>query len=221
MLMANKKPLSADRFKQICAEVAEHQGIDSDSELCQHIATLRLVREQQTMAAIAGRHVNPEHLLRLDEAMRQYLPPPKKPMAITVKFVGGQDEAPSDTAAVDGLVACRRCRWVPFDKDRVTRCYRCGWTHGADTAAPWSPVIEPAASYATINDRGHMTPASAPAGTPSPQNVVSIDDQRAQRSAELRDEALRNNHHALKRNQPSNYSPNIGAPYLGNDNRSV
>jgi hypothetical protein len=48
-----------DRFKQLCAEVAEQQGCDPSHEVCQHIATLRLARENLTARLIEGAAINP------------------------------------------------------------------------------------------------------------------------------------------------------------------
>jgi hypothetical protein len=163
--MVSKKPLSADRFKQICAEVAEHQGIAPDSELCAHIATLRLVREQQTASAIAGRHVNPEHLLKLDEALKQYLPPPKKPTLLTVKFVAG-------------------------DPPKITMCPHCGTEFEAEhpeNVLNNRPTLRRMLEAIAARD-GHtakLAPAPEPtATTPAPANQTPAPRTRADEEAE-------------------------------------
>jgi hypothetical protein len=116
--------------------------------------------------------------LKLDEALRQYLPPPKKPLALRVTFVGGQDDAPPGAAAVDGVQKCRHCGFEPKDHERWPRCPHCGWKTGADMLTmQWR---EPAMACAAPSP----SPENAPAGSPRTANVIPLDAE--QRAAELR-----------------------------------
>jgi len=74
--MARHKPVddAADRLKQIRKEVAADLKVAVDSELCKHVSTLRLMRQNMQAKLLLGEHVNPDHLLSLDTAMRAYLP---------------------------------------------------------------------------------------------------------------------------------------------------
>jgi hypothetical protein len=80
-------------------------------------------------------------LIRLHDAMAEIkkLVPPK-PISVTLTIVRPTDAAPPRSASVGGLRACRRCGWVPPNKDRVVRCYRCNWRRGDDTSAPLKPI---------------------------------------------------------------------------------
>jgi hypothetical protein len=138
---------------------------------------------------------------------------PKPGLAIRVTYVDGADTAPPDSAAVDGLIECRRCHWRPFDRDRVERCYRCGWRHGDDVSAPWQPVIATADTSKGISPG---SPENLSTSSPAPGNVVPLDGKRA---AELRAAARVSN--GVDPGPPRNVSPCIGTPFSGGDNRSV
>src|SRR5262249_29092988 len=80
------------------AEVAEKQGCAATDEIALHIATLRLARENLTARLIAGATINPDHLLRLDEAIKPYLPA-AKPTQVKIHIVEG----------VQGRYECLHC----------------------------------------------------------------------------------------------------------------
>jgi hypothetical protein len=190
-----KRRANAENYKalhtQLLEDTAKLIGHPPDALVTRFVALARLKMQAIEVQLIAGNH----HAATAAEidVLRQQLEPymPKAQSNVRVTFVGGKDIASDNDAAVDGLIECRRCHWKPFNRDRVTRCYRCGWAHGADTNASWTPVIEPAATYATINDRGHVTPA--PAGNVAPLKQQpqqhpddELEDKRRARIADLR-----------------------------------
>jgi len=77
---------NAARFKAIAKEVAHDLHVDPDSELCQHVSTLRLLREGLLVRAMRSERVDPDDLLKLDAALKNYLPQ-GKPATINVNFV--------------------------------------------------------------------------------------------------------------------------------------
>jgi hypothetical protein len=79
---------SVNRYKAILSEVATDLEIEADSELCKHVAALRLMRENIQARLLRGERVDPDDLLKIDAALKQYLPERKAPQ-ITVRFVEG------------------------------------------------------------------------------------------------------------------------------------
>src|SRR5262249_14000047 len=77
---------SAARFKAIAKEVARDLEAEPDSEIVQHVATMRLLREGLLARAIRSERVDPDDMLKLDAALKSYLPQGKPP-TITVNFV--------------------------------------------------------------------------------------------------------------------------------------
>jgi len=64
----------AARYQQLVDEAAKQLKCGPDSELAQHVGTLRLARETFAERLISGKEVNPADLVRLDDCLRQYLP---------------------------------------------------------------------------------------------------------------------------------------------------
>jgi hypothetical protein len=64
----------ARRYRELAKQAAKQFGCKPSSERAKHVATLRLARETFADRLVAGRDVNPEHLLKLDDALKQYLP---------------------------------------------------------------------------------------------------------------------------------------------------
>jgi predicted RNA-binding Zn ribbon-like protein len=76
---------NAARYKAILAEVAQQLETEPGSELCKHVAMLRMVRDNMTSAAIRGERVAVADVRELDAALKAYLPeretlqlPPRK-----------------------------------------------------------------------------------------------------------------------------------------------
>jgi hypothetical protein len=89
---------SVNRYKAILKEVAADLEVEPDSELCTHVSTLRLMRENIQARLLRGERVDPDDVLKLDQALRQYLPERKAP-SISVSFVEG----------VVGIYKCQHC----------------------------------------------------------------------------------------------------------------
>jgi len=64
----------AARYQELVEQAAKQLGCHPDSELAQHVGTLRLARETFAARLISGVECNPADLCRLDDALRQYLP---------------------------------------------------------------------------------------------------------------------------------------------------
>jgi len=64
----------ARRYRELAKQAAKQLGCKASSERAKHVATLRLARETFADRLVAGRDVNPDHLLKLDEALKAYLP---------------------------------------------------------------------------------------------------------------------------------------------------
>jgi len=129
-------------------------------------------------------------LIRLHDAMTEIkkLVPPK-PISVTLTIVRPTDASPRRSAAVSGVRRCRRCQWQPPGRDRVERCYKCGWKVGDDFAAPWQPIITGGpsperASEVTLDVRAPAEPAANVAPLQPPRkNPGSIHDAPGARMA--------------------------------------
>jgi|SRR6516165_2041170 len=64
----------ARRYRELVKLAARQFHCKPSSEKAKHVATLRLARETFADRLVAGRDVNPEHLLKLDGALKEYLP---------------------------------------------------------------------------------------------------------------------------------------------------
>jgi hypothetical protein len=173
---------------QLLEETAKLIGQPIDAMVTRFVALARLRLDTMEMQLIAG---NPHAATAAEiDTLRQQLDPymPKPGLEIRVSYADATDAAPPDSPAVDGLSACRRCRWVPTGVDRWPACPRCGYRHGDDTSAAWQPVTgpTPTTTYATIDDRGHMHAAPSSAAPPAPVHALSDEEQRADAAAEKR-----------------------------------
>jgi hypothetical protein len=89
---------AADRYRAVLDEVAGDLQCEPDSELCKHVAMLRMVRDNMTAAAIRGERVAVADVRELDAALKAYLPE-RETLQITTRFVEG----------VIGRYKCRAC----------------------------------------------------------------------------------------------------------------
>src|SRR6516225_2164534 len=64
----------ARRYRELVKLAARQFHCKPSSEKAKHVATLRLARETFADRLVAGRDVNPEHLLKLDDALKGYMP---------------------------------------------------------------------------------------------------------------------------------------------------
>ena len=74
----------ADRLRQIELEVARDLNCEIGDELCQHVSVLRLLRLNMQAAMLNGQRVDPDDLLKIDSALKSYLPV-GKPATIKVE----------------------------------------------------------------------------------------------------------------------------------------
>jgi hypothetical protein len=166
------------QHKALLQEIAALINQPVDSLAVRLVALARLKLDATEAELLAGNSsATIQDITTLQETFDKYVPKPR--IQITVKYADATDAAPADHAAVSGLAECRRCRWRPANTDRWPECPRCGWRHGDDTSAPWQPLIAGIPAPAS-------SPEPAPAATTSPPNVIALDEQRADRSAELR-----------------------------------
>jgi hypothetical protein len=89
---------SVNRYKVILKEVAADLEIEADSELCRHVGALRLMRENIQARLLRGERVDPDDLLKIDAALKQYLPE-RKALQVAVRF----------SEAVTGTYKCSSC----------------------------------------------------------------------------------------------------------------
>jgi len=95
----------ADRIRRIEKEVCRDLDCKPDDEICRHVTTLRLMRENMQAKLVLGERVDPSDLLAVDAAIKQYLPQ-GKPATISVQVVqklrgrcchcGAMNEVPED-----------------------------------------------------------------------------------------------------------------------------
>jgi hypothetical protein len=112
----------AVRYRTLVRDAAKQLGVKPSSERAKHVATLRFARETFADRLVAGRDVNPDHLLKLDEALKAYLPE-------------ATSAPPSDTLM--GLRICRKLAGV---------CEACGHIQQLDIDVPppgRSPIKPP------------------------------------------------------------------------------
>src|SRR6516165_4044021 len=64
----------ADRIRRIEKEVCRDLDCKPDDEICRHVTTLRLMRENMQAKLVLGERVDPSDLLAVDAAIKQYLP---------------------------------------------------------------------------------------------------------------------------------------------------
>jgi hypothetical protein len=139
-----------NRLKRIIREVCADLGCKPDDELCRHVSTLRLMRENMQARLVVGERVDPSDLLAVDAALKAYLPQ-GKPATIEVKIV-------------DGLHAtCPRCGHnTAVDKDKLRRAVKVDVPEATPDAA--SSLAKPAL----------QAPADAPAPPPAPPPVPVV-----------------------------------------------
>jgi hypothetical protein len=89
---------TSDRFRAIIRSVAADLKIEPDSDLCRHVATLRLARENMQSELLLGERVDIKDLLALDEAIKRHMPERETP-EIEVQYV----------SSIVGVYTCQHC----------------------------------------------------------------------------------------------------------------
>jgi hypothetical protein len=82
-----------DLYKKLLKQVAKELGEKTTAEIVKHVATLRLMRENLQIRLLAGERVDPGDIVKLDDALRHYLPQ-GKPIEVSVAFVDGLEPFP-------------------------------------------------------------------------------------------------------------------------------
>jgi hypothetical protein len=82
-----------DLWKKLARETAKTLGERRDSEIVKHIVSLKMLAENLRVRILGGEVVDPVIVLRLDEALRRYLPA-GKPLSVQIEVVGGSNPAP-------------------------------------------------------------------------------------------------------------------------------
>jgi hypothetical protein len=84
---AKPAPSRAERYAQLCREGAKLLGAKVSDDRCEHYATMRLARETLTAKLVGGLDIDPSVLLRIDESLRAFMPPPaQRHRTVTIKF---------------------------------------------------------------------------------------------------------------------------------------
>jgi hypothetical protein len=185
-------PLQAARTR-----VATELGLPEDDWRVIRLAALQVAYDgvQATLATGNPRDADVDALLKLDmqiEAVRKEAGLSVKPLAIKVTYVSPNTRCPKCDHAFN--------LDLPTDDD-----------NGSKVQAANAKPIEPA-DQTPPKAPGSIVAAVPGAAAMSRPQVIDLEQQRADRSLQLRDEALTNNHFALKRNHPS-----IGAPFSDNE----
>jgi hypothetical protein len=128
-----------DRYRRIVKEVCADLKIEADSDLCKHVATLRLARENMQSKLLLGERVDIKDMLDLDAALKKYLPEREAP-EIEIKIVSG----------VVGVYVCQHCHKrneisdKPFTKPPNPNASTTLHSNAvADTAASAAPAEPP------------------------------------------------------------------------------
>jgi hypothetical protein len=73
-------------YKRLLRETAKQLGEKTDTEVVRHVATLRMARENLQVQLLRGERIDPADLIKLDAALKQYLPQ-GKPLEVTINIV--------------------------------------------------------------------------------------------------------------------------------------
>jgi hypothetical protein len=85
----------AVRYRTLVKEAAKQLRCKPSSELAKHVGTLRLARETFAERLIGGRDVDPGSLLKLDHALKVYMP---------------ADGPPAVQLTIQPVTLCAKCR---------------------------------------------------------------------------------------------------------------
>src|SRR5262252_7039071 len=78
----------AKYYLELCAKAAERLGVEPTDESAEHIATLQMAREAISAKLIEGRDIDPNALLKINEALHTILPPVKPPK-VEIEIIEG------------------------------------------------------------------------------------------------------------------------------------
>ena len=78
----------AKQYQRLLRQVALELDKKPNSEVVKHVSTFRLLRENLQIRLLAGERVDPADILKVAEALKQYLPQ-GKPLSVKVTIVNG------------------------------------------------------------------------------------------------------------------------------------
>jgi len=78
----------AKYYRELCTKAAERLGVEPTDERAEHIATLQMAREAISAKLIEGRDIDPNALLKINEALHTILPPVKPPR-VEIEIIEG------------------------------------------------------------------------------------------------------------------------------------
>lgn len=184
------------RHRALLRDVARLISQPADSLAVRLVALARLKMDATEAALLSGDPtVTIGDITALEEVFAKYVP--KAPLAVQVTYV-------------HPTTKCPQCQHE-FNLDLPDKD-----DNGSPVqAANAKPLVDD--PYKPADQTPPKAPGSIVAAVPgaaamSRPQVIDLEQQRTDRSLQLRDEALTNNHFALKRNQPS-----IGAPFSDNE----
>lgn len=96
-----------EQFKKLCREAGRQLSVKAHSELAKHVATLRLMREQLQVKLLNGAHVDPADILKLDEALKRYLPA-HEPIKVEIEICRSLHQ-PCRRCGASEPFACKSC----------------------------------------------------------------------------------------------------------------
>ena len=82
-------PSRAGRYRTLVREAAREFGLKPSDERIEHIATLRLMAEDQRARIISGASIDTDAVLKITAELRELMPVKAEPL--TVHFVDGSD----------------------------------------------------------------------------------------------------------------------------------
>jgi hypothetical protein len=182
---------NVNRYKVILKEVAADLEIEPGSELCEHVATLRLMRKNILARLLRSDalRTDPDDLLKIDATLKQHLPERKTP-TIRITYVEG----------VVGRYTCTHCgeenklesgTYTPAERPKPFR-FRCECGRGTEisTDGPFRDGGDPGKP---------LTPAPEPEATPNGVRYREGVSTSAFHAAVLRNDEIP----PLKKEQPA------------------
>lgn len=80
-------------YKKLLRQVAKELDEKPSAEIVKHVATLRLMRKNLQIRLLTGERIDPGDIVKLDEALRHYLPA-GKPIKVDINIVPSVGPAP-------------------------------------------------------------------------------------------------------------------------------
>jgi hypothetical protein len=147
-MKSEREQLYHDLIKRVSRELNQ----PADSEIVKHVATFRLLRESLQVRLLDGDRVDPDDLLKIDTALKSYLPQ-GKPLSVAIEYVSG----------VTGIYTCKFCgkqnrlepgtytsvKDRPLSSDKPMKDQPNAITSASDKSAPPAAAPTPATTAAS------------------------------------------------------------------------